>query len=319
MAAVPGKFAPVPGGSTATGAAVTAIKAPTPAPGLLGSPAAVPGVAAAAGAKLVAGVAAIKGASVLSGVFYFAVAAFVIFLVLVFIHYTIRPVFTFVPGDGGIIPIPLASDQQTAWTSSTAVSTASAGFTGIPACNYTLSMDVFLTGELTDSSIPRVLLYNSSQARTLTSTDTSGNMLSRFVDTNFMIWLEPQLNNLYVTPLKDRTAGPVQGPDREFMTHKAVVNIPLRAPFRLTTVVSTGMTEVYINGELQLSFANTTLKTVSGTPPPNFWALAQVGTGASLGNTVSLGSVYFWPRVLSASEIQQSSSAPVKPSMFKIS
>jgi hypothetical protein len=317
MAAAPGKFAPVPGGAAAA-----------PVAGAAAAPAAVPVVAAAApaaaaaaaaGAKLVAGVTSISGASVLSGVFYFAVAAFVIFLVLVFIHYTIRPVFTFVPGDGGIIPIPLASDQQTAWTTTTATSTASAGFTGIPACNYTLSMDIFLTGDLTDTSIPRVLLYNASQARTLSTTDTSGTMLGRFADTNFMIWLEPQLNNLYVTPLKDRPAGPVTGPDREFMTHKAVVNVPLRTPFRLTTVVSTGMTEVYINGELQLSFANTTLKTVSGTPPPNFWALAQAGSGAAINNNVSIGSVYFWPRVLSATEIQQSSTAPVKPSMFKLS
>jgi hypothetical protein len=251
----------------------------------------------------------------LSFIYSGSIIVLFIFLILVFINFTMFPVFSFSPDDYGIIPVPLPSDRQMVFTKGPAPSDLSANFVNIPSCTYSLSMDVFLSGDFQAMTIPRVLFYRSTNPKGVSppsnisswTTGSSGSMgsgppgdlsralLGTFPDTNFILWLDPVKNDIYASVMTstDGTAANVR-----VETTKPIENVPIRKVFRLTVVFSQQFVEIYINGNLEQS---TALKNLPLTVAPTSYFFPVIST---IGPNTRLANVAFWPRTLSVKEVR---------------
>ena len=233
---------------------------------------------------------------IISMLFYGSLYIFILFLVLLAIHFTAFPIFSFSPDDNGFLSIPTVTDQQIAFTTDPAISDLSANFVNVPACTYTLAMDVYLSGDFQASSIPRVLLYRSARTSVSPpSTDTRNNLLARFPDTNILVWLDSIKNDLYVSVITS-SDGTVATSRLE--TTPPIENVPIRKVFRTSVVFTQKFVEVYINGNLEQSMA---IKN----PPKNvadsssfFPVIRTIGSNALISNLA------FWSRGLSAREVR---------------
>ena len=234
--------------------------------------------------------------NIFSTLFYSSLVIFALFLILVFIHATTYPIFSFSDDDTGIISVPTVSDRQISFTKSPAASDLSANFVNVPVCTYTISMDVFLSGNFQASNIPRVLLYRAlTNSVSPPQTDTKANLVTRFPDSNIIVWLDPMKNDLFVSIVSssDGTAA-----TRKLETISAVENIPIKTVFRVTIVFTQQILEVYINGDLEQSMA---MKHPPSTVSDKSVFFPVI---SSIGPNVLISNLAFWPRPLSVREVR---------------
>ena len=227
----------------------------------------------------------------------------ILFLILVFINYTIYPIFSFSPNDNGLISIPTASDRKLSFTKTPAASDLSANFIGLPTSSYTLGADIYLSGTFMLAEIPRVILYRASKA--VADAGTVDSLLSTYPETNFILWLDPVKNDLYVSVI---TMG--DGGGKSIETSEPIENVPIRKVFRVAVVFTPNFVELYINGKLERSMiiqggllaVNETTNIYSSIKP--------------IQQNVMLANLSLWPRVLTAREINVNESAPMKGTQF---
>lgn len=216
-------------------------------------------------------------------------------LILVVIHYTFFPILSFIPGDGGLISVPIASDRQLMFTKAPAASDLSGNFSEILPYNYTLGADVYLSGSFQATSMPRVILYRGREANTtLNTTDTKDNLLGRFPDTNLIVWMDPIKNDLFVSVITgDSASGTLR-----LQTTNPIANVPIRKVFRITVVYTDQFIEVYKDGSLEqsMSFQNTP---VASANTSYFFPT----TAKTLGSAM-ISNVAYWPRILVAREVR---------------
>jgi hypothetical protein len=218
-----------------------------------------------------------------------------LFIVLMTIHFTIRPIFSFLPGDGGTISMPTATTEQLAFSKGPASVDVSCNIINIVSKNYTLSLDVFLSSGFYTTSVPRVLLYLSDKQITMAGTDTTDSLLSRFPSTNVFIWVDSMKNDLYVTAVGVDPKG-----TSHLLNSKPIENVPLRDPFRITIVVATGFIEIYMNGELvQTMNLGYPLKNIDGTAPTYYFA-----TPMPVFNSVQIANISYWNNILPSKSIR---------------
>ena len=245
---------------------------------------------------------------------------FVLFLILTFINFTIFPVFSLSPDDNGIIPIPLPSDKQLAFTEGPAPSDLSANVISIPACTYSFSMDIYLSGDFQAMTIPRVLFYRSTRAKGVSppsdiinwptgSSGSSGSggsgrpghipihttLAATFPDTNFILWLDPVKNDLFASIITSSDGSAVNA---RVETTKPIENVPIRKVFRLTVVFTQKFVELYVDGNLEQSMP---LKHLPLTVAPASYFFPVIST---IGPNTRIANVAFWPRILSAKEVR---------------
>ena len=232
---------------------------------------------------------------VISYIFGFSLFMFVVFLVLVFIHYTVMPVFALSPNDNGFISIPTASDRQLAYPNAPAAADLSGNFKDVPACTYTLGMDVFLSGNFQASTIPRVILYRSPTRIALSKPvkDVEGHLHDSFPNTNILVWLDSMKNDLFVSVVTTDSSDTTT-----LETTTAIENVPVKHVFRVTVVFTRTFLEVYINGKLEQSMAfKGSLITIADNA-------AIFPVVSSIGPNVLISNLAFWPRVLTAREVR---------------
>jgi hypothetical protein len=240
--------------------------------------------------------------------FYGSVAMFFFFLILVFIHFTIYPVFSFSPNDDGIISIPTVSDRQITFTKAPAATDLSANFIDVPACTYTVGMDVFLSGNFQASNLPRVLLYRAiGTSVSPPQSDKISNLITRFPDSNILVWLDPMKNDLFVSIVSstDGTAA-----TRRLETTEAVENVPVKKVFRVTIIYTQQFVEIYINGNLEKSMA------LKNNPITVSDKAAFYPVISSIGPNVLISNLAFWSRALTAREARAYGSPISNDSFF---
>ncbi len=215
---------------------------------------------------------------ILQVTFYFFLYAFILFLVLLVIHYTITPVFRFMPGSKGIIPIPINKDSGVYWNSKQIPSPLSkAPINGDALSNYpflnnfSFSVDI-LARKITDTNASnRIILLKgpnfgytgnqlniqnlseselnslcASKSSTTTMTDLSGgsNIIGQPSQKVSMI--------MYLTDANDLVVSFFSPNSKKVLTtysSKPISNIPLYQPFRVSVVVETKLFTVYLNGK----------------------------------------------------------------------
>ena len=125
-----------------------------------------------------------QATSVLSYAFYGSLIMLATFIILFIINFTVYPVFSFTPKDPGIISIPTASDKQTDFTKSPAGNDISGNFTKVVPCGYTLSMDIYLTGQFVQQTAPRIIMYNAINR--ISTIPTKDNLATSFPQANLI-------------------------------------------------------------------------------------------------------------------------------------
>lgn len=219
--------------------------------------------------------------------FYLSITAFVIFLLLIIVHYTYTPIFSFSAGDGGYIKLASGvSDSQIAWEDEPPGSTLVTKFTNILPCGFTVSLDVFIDKDLSLSNMERMILY---RGKTPVVPDKTKTLQANYPESNLLIYLQNDTNDLVVSAItSDATGSFVE-------SAPTVLNVPIRKPFRVTAVYLPNLLEVYMNGRFIGSRVLKGKPLQTGTqflPPPEQFQ-----------QTVKILNVSYWARPLLAREI----------------
>jgi hypothetical protein len=235
--------------------------------------------------------------------------AFVIFLILFVINYSLYPIFSFSVNQPGIIPIPTTLDRSLAFSKASPAFDLSASFVpvrgALPSDTYTLGLDVWLTGDFMLSEVPRVILYRSKATHLPKTVDTAGkkypDTVDVYPDTNLIVWLDPYKNDLYVSAV---TA------DNKLIT-VASENVPVRNVFRIGIVFCSKFLELYMNGKLSMSMPITSsVRSVNQTTTP----IPFYPTIKPILNNVVIRNLTYWPRILTANEIRANEGTPFSSS-----
>ena len=266
-----------------------------------------------------------NGNYTLSVLFYFVLYAFVLFLVLVIVHFTIMPVFKFTPGAKGLIGLPAASDDKVYWN--TKVQPAALAYAPLDndslgsyayTNNFSFSIDLYVRRMTDTTATTRVILYktykNGTQVTPAPSTPVADPMatppgatqeLADYMSTKASMFMYlTQTNDLVVTFFHGILGTP-------FSTRE-IKNIPLYTPFRVTVVVENKTFTVYVNAQqaFQRTVPNVLALNSKGAldtgsqrffPPPS-WADAPT-------KTVFLQNFHLWPRAISYPEVQKAQPA----------
>lgn len=219
--------------------------------------------------------------------FYLSITAFVVFLLLVLVHYTYTPIFSFSSGDGGIIPIGSGvSDAQVIWNVEPPGSGIVSKFEKIIPCGFTLSLDVFIDKDLALSNTERMILYRGKKAIV---PDAAKTLQANYSDSNLLIYLQKDTNDLVVSAVTFDAAG-------EYIeSAPTVLNVPIRQPFRISTIFLPNLLEVYINGRFvgsRILKGKPKQTSTQFLPPPEQFQ-----------QTVKILNVSYWSRPLLAREV----------------
>lgn len=217
---------------------------------------------------------------------YVLAIVIVIFIILLFVHWFIRPIFKLHPGGSGIIPVPGGDDGVLFWkngntgqliNSTLPIQSISAG--------YSMIMDMFIVNPLQFSKHPRVLFSRGATVKAAPSGDLLLGVLDNY---NLAVALLPDTNDMLVSVLnKDNN-----------MENVLVSNVTIQEPFRLGIVVMDQALEVYINGHL--------LKTRAFSAPPKS-VVGDIYPAAGIeANIVKVRNLKIWTRILTTSEIRES-------------
>ena len=222
----------------------------------------------------------------------------VIFVILLFVHWFIRPIFKLHPGGSGIIPVPGGDDGVLFWNKGTSAQLPNSV---IPiqgmSFGYSIILDMFITNPLQFSQHPRLLFSRGAMIKATPSGDLLLGILDNY---NLAVGLMPDTNDMIVSVLnKDNN-----------MENVIISNITVQEPFRLGIIVMEQALEVYINGHLY--------KTRAFQSPPKS-VLGDIYPAAGIeSNIAKIRNLKLWSRILTSSEIRESTPALASPSDFGI-
>ena len=218
----------------------------------------------------------------------------IVMLVLIFVHYTIRPVFKTTVDSPGIIPTPvLQLDDKVYWQKKALVSPISVAETPIGSSasgsGYSLSIDIEIDDANQYTNLPRILFYKGGMLRKIEPSP-SVTVASMVHDLSLVLALTRETNDLQVAVVTSHNN----------LEGVLLNNVPLRTPFRVGIVVSDNRLEVYTNGMLSRTRALGAPPKASGSAE-NFWPSPTRG--------VQLRNLHIWPAVISPGDMRGSTPA----------
>lgn len=218
---------------------------------------------------------------------YLLAILFVAFIILLFIHYFVTPIFKLKPGSPGIISVPGWDDGKLFWERGVSGMIKN---TDLPIQNlayaYSLNLDMFIQNPMQFSTHPRILFSRGATMKE----KPSGELLLGVLDNyNLVIALLPDTTDLIVSVLNKNN----------HMENIIIPNIPVQEPFRIGIVVMEQALEVYINGHL--------MKTKSFDAPPKDVKGDIYPASGIEANVAKLRNLKIWSRVLTTPEIREAS------------
>lgn len=219
------------------------------------------------------------------GMAYLFGIAIVIFIIMLFIHFFITPIFSSQPGAPGIITLPGLDKGVLFWNKSSPEVIPNSM---LPIQNmeygYSFIMDIFIVNpHVHFSNHPRILFRRGGTLHPTPTGDTLSGMID---DYNIVGALLPDTNDLLISVLNTSNN-----------TENVIIpNIPVQETFRLGVVLMNQAMEVYVNGHL--------MKTRTFVTPPksvkgDFYPLNERETPLA-----KLQNFKVWPSILSSPEIR---------------
>jgi len=257
--------------------------------------------------------------------FYLFLYTFILFIICIFIHFTITPVFSFSPGGPGLIRIPGTGNDLVAWNKSSQPDPAIAvpADTDLNATypfinNFSLCVDLYITNMTSANlSTNRLIMYKTGKFTTVPTAPPSGTAMIDYmastVNASMIMYLANDTNDLVVTFFSTDAAGqPVQ------YSCSPIKNIPLYTPFRISLVVEKNSFTVYLNAKqvFQKIIPGTTGLTLNPNDTTgNAQRFYMAPSWASLPvQTVFVQNLHIWPQVISYAEVQAA-----QPSLASVS
>jgi len=245
-----------------------------------------------------------------SAIIGYTVAILLILLViLLFINYTMMPIFQLQPGGSGFIPIPYMDSNQNFWPpqktpyivpdfsncivnqTMTRVSTGSASM----ASNWSMSLDISIMNPqsiITVNGVPGFRLLFSRAAPTGRDLDKDkkqdGSITAVIKDYNIAIGLLPDTNDLLVSVMN--SAGNAE--------NIFIGNVPTQTPFRIGVVIMDSAFEVYMNGKLTKTRK---MAQPVKSMPSNITPVFQGPLNSQTYQIARVGNLILWPQVVTPS------------------
>lgn len=243
-----------------------------------------------------------EGDGISGMLFSFAMALFIIFLVLLIIHYSVAPIFSFTSGDGGVFPLANTTDGQLVWTKEPPLADMSGNIQRILPYGFTVQQDIYIDNEMILSNRKRVFFYRSVNPIVVDPTQTE-DLLVQYPESNLFMYLSPNTNDLIVTAVTKKPNN-----DLVFESAPTLLNVPTKQVIRLTVVLLPQIMEVYLNGKLH---GTRTFKYTPMTTNTYFFSTPDAFRG-----TVRVMNFKYWDRALSAVEVSKSSPPLADKALF---
>ena len=224
------------------------------------------------------------GTTVSRVISYLLAIVIVVFVILLFVHYFIKPIFSLQPGSPGLIPVPGFDNGILYWDKTNPGEIANAE---LPISeiyyNYSLIVDIYIQNPFQFSKSPRILFSRGATYKQSNPADTILGIVSNY---NMVFGLLPDTNDLIISTLnKDNN-----------MENAIIPNIPVQKSFRLGIILMENALEVYVNGHLMKTRKfSSCVKDVKGNITPS------KGIESSI---AKMRNLKIWPKVLTTSEIR---------------
>lgn len=228
---------------------------------------------------------------------------FVLFVLLLVVHFTIRPIFKFSIGDKGFIPLANTNDGQLVWANGPVAADLSANFLKILPNSFTVQMDIYVENQPTVAKYDRVLFY---RARRAVIPDNSKTLMQQYPESNFIVRLLSDTNDLVISAVTLQDPSNLETATLE--STPTILNVPIRQPFRITIVLLPQVLEVYLNGRL---FGTKTFRYSLKSAASNFFA-----TPLLYRDSVRVMNVQYWDRPLSSVEVRNAGPALPDAALF---
>ena len=240
---------------------------------------------------------------------WMASVGLILLAILVFIHFTLYPIFQFQPGGKGLIPVPGNKNYYTQWKpqTSTTLSTPqvdlSGELLGTPqSANWAFTLDISIMCPLTPIKIGtnpgyRLLFARGGNEPATRTTNTLDGVWTNY---NVAVALVPTNNDLVISVLPTPAAG------GSALNGESVVlkNVPVQTPFRLGVVIFANSFEVYMNGKLmETHIMSTTVNSYDG----RFIALStriSDEDATPMTKIARVGNLIVWPLTPTPSELR---------------
>jgi hypothetical protein len=215
---------------------------------------------------------------------YFLAILVVIFIILLFIHFFIKPIFVLRPGSPGIIPVPGFDDGKLFWDKTNQGQILNKDLPiSQQFCTYSFILDMFIQNPLQFSNYPRILFSRGAERR---DKPTGDSILGVFSNYNIAVALASDTNDLIVSVLNNTNN----------MESVVIPNVPIQEPFRLGVVFMDAALEVYINGHLMQTRK-------FDAPPKDVRGDIYPASGVE-GNIAILRNLKIWNRILTTNQIR---------------
>jgi len=264
-----------------------------------------------------------NGSYTLNLLFYLVLYAFILFLVLILVHFTIYPVFKFTPGARGLIGVPGSKDSIVYWNTKTQPSTYAPlhadTLDSYPFANkFSFSVDLFVRRMTDSTATTRVIMYktyaNGEQATPRTETLIPDPLVTPpTAQTDIADYMKNKVSMfMYLTQTNDLVVTFFSGAGTPYSSRQ-IKNIPLYTPFRVTVVVEDKTFTVYVNAQqafqrtvpTSINFNSSVSRPASTTEklfaPPS-WADQPA-------KTIFLQNLQLWARAISYTEVQSAQPA----------
>ena len=264
-----------------------------------------------------------NGSYTLNVLFYLVLYAFILFIVMILVHFTIYPVFKFTPGAKGLIGVSGARDSIVYWNNKTQPQASAYApldndtLGSYPFTNkFSFSVDLFVRRITDSTATTRVIMYktfaNGEQVTPKLATPIP-DPLVRSPNTSEVTDITNNYMNskvsmfMYLTQTNDLVVTFFSGPQGTPYSSRQIKNIPLYTPFRVTVVVEDKTFTVYVNAQqaFQRTVPNTILlNTLGGLTSTSQRFFAPPSWADQPAKTIFLQNLQLWPRAITYTEVQ---------------
>ena len=237
---------------------------------------------------------------VLQYIYYFLGFTLLVMLLLVLVHFTIKPIFRTRPGAPGYIPMPGSDDSEVYWKKPNQMISLQDIETPLQSKfqNYSVLFDINIDNPTSNTDYPRILFTRGEMlpkpTQPYTDRDT---ILSIAPNFNLIAYLDRLTNDLNIAVQTSMSSGAQSGAVQVMVENITIENLPVRKPIRLGIMLGNGVLEVYLNGYLARTktFHNPIRAVMGPIQPPN---------DTILSSTARVRNLRLWGRPLSAAEFR---------------
>jgi len=278
--------------------------------------------------------------STVKNILMVSVITFIIFTILLIIHYNVVAFIPYLPTQVTETQVvPTSYLTKSLFTSSTGINRSPIGGAKLDligntipleqfkTIGFTFSFDFFVNGTYKSIDVPRVLFYFGNQPVTINNNSelkeyigsatetpkllqtTETNLISKFSNTNFIVYMDPVKNDLKIALI---TVDKIDTTKIYLEIAGIIKNIPINKSNQITIVLTSNFIEIYKNKELYTTYNIGSLVPRTGNTIPvalknvittdtNFGMYSPINF---IGSTVKVANIQYYNGILTSSQIR---------------